>query len=72
MQSATGVCRPFDNDADGTVFGDGVRIVVLKQLADAESDGDNILGVIRGIGTNRDGRTSAITVPNFQAQGFGL
>ncbi|WP_226887029.1 SDR family NAD(P)-dependent oxidoreductase [Nisaea nitritireducens] len=68
MQSPTGTCRPFDNDADGTVFGDGIGIVVLKRLADAEADGDNILGVIRGAGTNQDGRTSAITVPNFKAQ----
>ncbi len=38
MVSADGTCRPFDDDATGTVFGDGVAIVALKRLADAVDD----------------------------------
>ena len=39
--SPDGHCRPFDADAQGTVFGNGVGVVVLKRLADAIADGDN-------------------------------
>ena len=48
--SAVGHCRPFDVRADGTVFGSGVGIVVLKPLQAALDDGDRIHAVIRGIG----------------------
>jgi amino acid adenylation domain-containing protein len=68
MLSQTGECRPFDNRADGFVVGDGVGIVILKRLADAEQDGDPIYGVIRGSGTNQSGRTLGPTVPSFRAQ----
>ncbi len=68
MLSPTGICRPFDNAADGIVVGDGVGIVILKRLQDAIQDGDQIYGVIRGSRTNQDGQTSGITVPSFLAQ----
>jgi len=68
MLSPTGQCRPFDNAADGIVVGDGVGVVVLKSLRQAERDGDEIYGIIRGSGTNQDGQTNGITVPSFQAQ----
>ncbi|MED1782019.1 beta-ketoacyl synthase N-terminal-like domain-containing protein [Brevibacillus fortis] len=68
MLSPTGECRPFDNGANGIVVGDGVGVVILKRLQDAMRDNDNIYGVIRGSGTNQDGRTLGITVPSFQAQ----
>jgi acyl transferase domain-containing protein/SAM-dependent methyltransferase/acyl carrier protein len=68
MLSPTGVCRPFDKDADGTMVGDGVGLLVLKRRAEAQRDGDHIYGVIRGSGTNQDGRTAGITVPSFLAQ----
>jgi acyl transferase domain-containing protein len=68
MLSPTGVCRPFDKDADGTMVGDGVGMLVLKRRAEAQRDGDHIYGVIRGSGTNQDGRTAGITVPSFLAQ----
>ncbi len=68
MLSPTGQCRPFDNRANGILVGDGVGVVILKRLQDAERDNDFIYGVIRGIGCNQDGRTSGITVPSFLSQ----
>jgi PfaB family protein len=52
--SPSGVCRPFDADADGLVVGEGAGIVVLKRLDDAVAQGDRIHGVIRGIGLSND------------------
>jgi acyl transferase domain-containing protein/acyl carrier protein len=53
--SPTGACRPFDDEADGTVFGNGVGAVVLRRLSDAIADGDPIRAVIRGSAVNNDG-----------------
>lgn len=52
--SRSGVCRPFDQRADGLMVGEGAGIFVLKRLADAERAGDTIHGVIRGIGVSND------------------
>ena len=61
--SATGT-RPFDAGADGFVMGEGAGVFVLKRLADAERDGDNIYAVLRGIAGASDGRGKGITAPN--------
>jgi phthiocerol/phenolphthiocerol synthesis type-I polyketide synthase E len=53
--SPDGHCRAFDARAQGTVFGSGVGIVVLKRLADAISDRDTIHAVIRESAINNDG-----------------
>lgn len=53
--SPDGVCRPFDRAAGGSVPGDGAGAVVLKRLADAVRDGDDIWAVIRGTAMNNDG-----------------
>ena len=55
IMSKDGHCRPFDAEATGTVFSDGAGVVLLKSLADAERDGDNIYAIIKGIGINNDG-----------------
>jgi len=53
--SHDGHCRTFDAGADGTMFGDGVGLVVLKRLEEAIADGDRIAAVIRGTAINNDG-----------------
>lgn len=53
--SPDGHCRPFDADAEGTIFGSGVGVVVLKRLEDALADGDRIEAVIKGSAINNDG-----------------
>ena len=63
-----GHCKTFDAAADGYARGEGAGILVLKPLADATRDQDQIYAVIRATGVNQDGRTSGITVPNPQAQ----
>ncbi len=63
-----GYCKTFDAAADGYARGEGAGVLVLKPLADAARDHDRIYAVIKGTGVNQDGRTSAITVPNPDAQ----
>ncbi|HYP28693.1 MAG TPA: polyketide synthase, partial [Blastocatellia bacterium] len=67
--SPDGHCRAFDAQAQGTIFGSGVGIVVLKRLEDALADGDNIHAVIRGSATNNDGAMKAsFTAPSIYGQ----
>ncbi|MDQ2874755.1 MAG: polyketide synthase, partial [Actinomycetota bacterium] len=67
--SPDGHCRPFDACAQGTVFGSGVGIVVLKRLADALADGDVIDAVIKGSAVNNDGALKAgYTAPSEDGQ----
>ncbi|QFZ20328.1 non-ribosomal peptide synthetase/type I polyketide synthase [Saccharothrix syringae] len=66
--SPEGRSRTFDADANGYVRAEGVGMVAIKRLADAERDGDPIHAVIIGTGVNQDGRTNGITVPNADAQ----
>ncbi|MEM7125066.1 MAG: SDR family NAD(P)-dependent oxidoreductase [Chloroflexota bacterium] len=66
--SADGRCKTFDASADGYGRGEGVGMVLLKRLSDAETDGDTILAVIKGSAVNHDGPSSGLTVPNMHAQ----
>jgi phthiocerol/phenolphthiocerol synthesis type-I polyketide synthase E len=69
MVSPTGHCRPFDARSDGTIFGSGVGVVVLKALQDAVDDGDRIHAVIRGSALNNDGATKmTYAAPNAAGQ----
>ncbi|WP_020590265.1 type I polyketide synthase [Desulfobacter curvatus] len=60
--------RPFSENADGTVLGEGVGLLVLKRLEDAQRDQDRIYAVIKGMGTSSDGRTSAVYAPEAKGQ----
>lgn len=66
--SPTGLCRTFDEKADGYVRGEGCGVVVLKRLSDAQAAGDNIIAVIRGSAVNHDGKSNGMTAPNGAAQ----
>ena len=70
--SESGDVRPFSDAADGTLLGEGVGIVVLKRLADAERDGDRIRAVIRGVGSSSDGRGKSIYAPVAEGQARAL
>ncbi|KAJ3575743.1 hypothetical protein NP233_g904 [Leucocoprinus birnbaumii] len=66
--SPTGQCKAFDASADGYSRSEGVGMFVLKRLADAEAENDNILGVIRGIEVNQSGLAHSITHPHAPTQ----
>jgi acyl transferase domain-containing protein/phosphopantetheinyl transferase len=64
--------RPFDQDADGTLLGEGIGMVVLKRLEDAERDGDRIYSVIRGAGVSSDGRGVSVMAPRIDGEELAL
>ncbi|MBZ4421924.1 type I polyketide synthase [Myxococcus sp. RHSTA-1-4] len=67
--SPDGHCRAFDAKADGTVFGSGAGVVVLKRLQDALEDGDHIHAVIKGSAINNDGAMKVgFTAPGVEGQ----
>lgn len=69
IPSPDGHCRAFDSEAQGTVFGNGVGIVVLKRLEAAISDGDYIHAVIKGTAINNDGSSKiGYTAPSVVGQ----
>ncbi|WP_010250889.1 hybrid non-ribosomal peptide synthetase/type I polyketide synthase [Acetivibrio cellulolyticus] len=69
IASPDGHARPFDADAQGTIFTSAVGVVVLKRLEDAIADGDNIYAVIKGIAVNNDGSTKVgFTAPSRDGQ----
>ena len=70
--SKSGTPRPFDATADGMAVGEGVGMLVLKRLADAERDGDRVYAVIRGIGASSDGRFRSIYAPRAEGQELSL
>ena len=69
MISPDGHCRTFDADAQGTVFGSGVAVVLLKRFEDAMRDGDQVYAVIRGFAVNNDGASKVgYTAPSVEGQ----
>ncbi|KAJ3942859.1 uncharacterized protein N0V96_007088 [Colletotrichum fioriniae] len=63
-----GMSHSFDHRANGYGRGEGIACIVVKRLRDALRDGDTIRAVIRGTGTNADGKTPGITQPSAEAQ----
>jgi polyketide synthase PksN len=68
MLCADGRCKTFSDQADGYVRGEGVGMLFLKKLKDAEAAGDHIYGIIRGTAENHGGRANSLTSPNPKAQ----
>jgi amino acid adenylation domain-containing protein len=69
MLSPDGRCRPFDAQAQGTMFNNGAAIVVLKRLEEATADGDRIYAAIKGVGINNDGSDKvSFTAPSINGQ----
>ena len=70
--SESGNAQPFSQDADGTILGEGIGVVALKRLADAERDGDRIYAVIKGVGSSSDGKGQAVYTPSPEGQARAL
>ncbi|RBL90066.1 type I polyketide synthase [Chitinophaga flava] len=69
IASKDGHCRAFDEQASGTIWGEGAAAVVLKRYDDAVRDGDHIYAVIRSSATNNDGkRKVGYTAPSVEGQ----
>lgn len=71
--SPDGHCRPFDAQAQGTVFGSGVGVVALKRLSQAQQDEDSIYAVIKGTAVNNDGAAKVgYTAPSVTGQAAAI
>jgi acyl transferase domain-containing protein len=66
--STNGICKAFDENADGYVRGEGCGIVILKRLEDAIKNNDNVLAIIKGSAIKHDGTSNGFTAPNPEAQ----
>jgi acyl transferase domain-containing protein len=70
--SHRGQLSSFDKDADGTLLGEGVGMVVLKRLAEAERDGNQIYAVLKNIGIASDGRATHVLAPRLEGEELAL
>ncbi len=70
--SKSGNISPFSDKADGMLIGEGLGMLVLKRLEDAERDGDRIYAVIKGVGTSSDGRFKSVYAPRPSGQALAM
>lgn len=70
--SHKGKIRPFDDEADGTLLGEGIGMIVLKRLDDAIAAGDRIYATICGIGTSSDGHGASVLAPTVEGESLAI
>lgn len=70
--SESGEIKPFDNNADGTLLGEGVGWVVLKRLDDAIADGDRIYAVVKGVGSSSNGMGTSVLAPSVDGEALAM
>jgi acyl transferase domain-containing protein/phosphopantetheinyl transferase/acyl carrier protein len=70
--SRRGRIQPFSEDADGTLLGEGLGMMVLKRTADARRDGDRVYAVIKAVGTASDGRALGLLTPRVEGEELAI